>query len=145
MEDPLAAAPPSPSAGAAASPVATIQRRIVVWVDGAPVLASVPLVTKQTLNDLYLAAAAQPYIANPHDPQDAQYEGLTCAEVMVRKQIILAARTGDAEIVMDRLLGRPKQTVESTKLSLTYEDKLKEIARQESLRVPAHPIDAETA
>lgn len=134
--------------GAPAAPVSVVLRRLVVWgPDGTPVLTTEPVITKAQINDLYMAAAAQPYVPDPHNPQDAQYAGLTCAEVIVRKQIILAARTGEAETVMDRLVGRPKQSVESTKLTLTYEDTLKEIARKAGIPHgrPAGPppIDAE--
>lgn len=106
-------------------------------------MTTAPLITKNQLQDLYMAAAAQPFICeDPLDP-DFPYNGMTCAEVMVRKQILKAAQTGDAEMVMDRLLGRPKQSVESTKLSLTYEDFLKETARKEADKRPSPATIAE--
>lgn len=132
MDEHEEAAAPAPQTGAA---VVAVLRRLVTWdADGNPVVTTEKQLNKGALQDLYMVAAAQPYVVDPHDPQDAQYEGMTCAEVMVRKQTQTAARLGDAEVVMDRLLGRPKQSVESTKLTLTYEDTLKEIARKELLK-----------
>ncbi len=137
MQDPLAAAPVSPSAGAAATP---ILRKLVVWdAEGNPLVTTEQMLTKASIHDLWMSGAAQIYVPDPHDPLDAQYAGMTCAEVMVRKQIQNAARLGLAESVMDRLIGRPKQSVESTKLVLTYEDTLREIARKEDLKAGAPP------
>lgn len=139
-QDGEAVAPP----GAAASHIA-VKRRFITWdAAGNPQVVSEDVLTKAAINDLYMAAAAQMYEPEPGNAVDAQYAGLTCAEVMVRKQIMAAARSGAAEIVMDRLVGRPKQSTEVTKLNLTYEDTLREIARKESLKLgPPAPRRAE--
>ena len=122
----------------------SIQRRIVKWVDGIPAVSDVPIITKSQLQDLYAAAIAETFhCADPLDP-DFQYDGMTCAEVMVRKQIRLAAMSGlreDVEGIMDRIMGKPKQSTETTKLSLTYEDTLKEIARKEDAKSLPHVFD----
>lgn len=137
MEDqsaPASAGAPA-EAGAASSHIA-VKRRFITWdAAGNPQVVSEDVLTKAAINDLYMAAAAQMYEPDPHVPSDVQYAGLTCAEVMVRKQIQQAARTGLAETVMDRLVGRPKQSTEVTKLNLTYEDTLREIARKEQLKL----------
>jgi hypothetical protein len=65
-----------------------------------------------------------------HDAE-VKYLGMTCAEVMMVKRAQAAAR-GDAsamDALLDRALGRPKQSVESKSLKLSYEDYLKEQTR----------------
>lgn len=133
MQDEGAA--PAPSGAGAASHIA-VKRRFITWdAAGNPQVVSEDVLTKAAIQDLYLAAAAQMYEPEPGNAHDAQYAGLTVAEVMVRKQLMQAARTGNAEEVMDRLIGKPKQSTEVTKLNLTYEDTLREIARKESLKL----------
>lgn len=131
---------PAPAEPASAGAHIAVKRRFITWdATGNPQVVSEDVLTKAAIQDLYMAAAAQMYEPDPHTPSDAQYAGLTCAEVMVRKQIQQAARTGVAEIVMDRLVGKPKQSTEVTKLNLTYEDTLREIARKESLKLGPPP------
>ena len=133
----------APAEAGTASHIAA-KRRFITWdADGNPRVASEEVLTRAAVQDLYMAAAAQMYEPDPHVPSDAQYAGLTCAEVMVRKQIQQAARSGAAETVMDRLVGKPKQSTEITKLNLTYEDTLREIARKEAMKLgPPAPARA---
>lgn len=132
MEDPLFA------------PSTLVQRRLLVRdKDGNPTLAVVPLVTKAVMQDLHNAAAAMPYASPEPDPlhPDHFYDGMSCAEVMVRKRQTRAAFTGeDVEPVLDRLMGKPKQTSESLRINVTYEERIKQIAKDVSSRAP---IDAE--
>lgn len=134
MQDPLAA-PPAHLGGA------VIQRRLLDFdAEGNPCVVTVPLVTKSQLQDLWAAAGAAPYlVADPLSEEYRLYHGLSCAEVMVRKRMLEAARTGEqvsVDGVMDRLMGRPKQSSETTKLVLSYEDRLAEIARLETAKAP---------
>jgi hypothetical protein len=116
-------------------PVGATRRLLTIGPDGHAIVTLVPLITQQQVHDIYFAAATDPYeVEDPLDPEFLKYGGMPCVEVMIRKQVQLAARSGDAEVVMDRLLGRPKQAVESTRLNLTYEDHLAEIARRENLK-----------
>lgn len=125
---------------AALSPGPVINQRLVVWDEaGNPLVTTAPLITKRQLTDLYMAAAAQPFVCEDPLNPDFIYNGLSCAEVMIRKQMLLAAQTGNAEAVMDRLLGRPTQSVESKRLVMTYEEALREIGRKANLN-PAPPI-----
>lgn len=134
----------APAAAGAASSHLAPKRRFITWdADGNPRVASEEVLTRAAVQDLYMAAAAQMYEPDPNAIGDAQYAGLTCAEVIVRKQIQQAARSGAAEGVMDRLIGKPKQSTEITKLNLTYEDTLREIARKEALKLgPPAPARA---
>lgn len=123
-----------------------MNRRIVTWdAEGNPVATTERLVTKAQIQDLYAAAAGELFSCeDPFDP-DFIYNGLPLVEVIVKKQIRAAARNGEGEAVMDRLAGRPKQETLSTKLTLTYEDALREIERKENAKrfgqpVPSNPF-----
>lgn len=125
--------------------LAPVQQQLIVWRDGQPVLASEPVLTRGTLQSLYLVAAAQLYeITDPLDPDFGKYDGMTIAEVLVRKQLMNAARTGDAEAVMDRLIGKAISKSENLNVNLdgSYEGFLKRKAT-ELAKVFAKVVDAE--
>lgn len=139
---------PSPAASAAVP----VQQRIIIWNEkGEPVLAAQPVLSKQHLQSIYFVAAAQPYVVeDPLDPDFGLYDGCTIAEVMIRKQMIRAAKTGDkdeVEKVMDRLLGKPKWIGESVQVHASYEDVLKSIEAKVkgASATPSNPIDVGTA
>lgn len=65
---------------------------------------------------------------------DERYRGATLMEVMMHR-LTLKAATGDKDAVntvLDRLLGKPKQAVESVNVSMSYQDFLSDIAQKES-------------
>lgn len=121
--------------GPTLSPVLVpVQKRIIEWVDGAPVLAVQPVLDQSHVRSLYWIVAAQPYVVvDPLDPDFAKYDGLTIAEVLVRKQLEKAARSGDTgeiEVVMDRLIGKALSKSESVNVNLNgnYETWLRQKA-----------------
>lgn len=128
MDDPLFGAPAEPPLTPA---LVTINRRLMtVDAQGNPTVSIVPMVTKAAMQDLYNAAVALPFEApDPADPNH-KFDGMTCAEVMVRKQVERAARSGEPGEVTDRIMGKPKQTSESVKVSVTYEQWLKQTAQR---------------
>lgn len=136
MDDPVFG-PPQPAQGVA--PVATLQRRLLGWdAQGNPQLVTVPLVTPAAMQELYSAAAALPY-----EGPEKRFQGLSCAEVIVRKQIEAAANgIGDEEKVLDRLMGKAKQRSESLTVTATYEEFLKTVARGVTAPPPGI-VDAE--
>ena len=119
-----------------------VQRRIVEWdAAGQPVLTAQPVLTRQHIQSLYLVAAAQPYVIDdPFDPEFGVYDGMTIAEVLVRKQLMKAAKTGEAEMVMDRLIGKPMSRGENVNINATYEQYLKALQAKLAGQ-PAPPID----
>jgi hypothetical protein len=135
MDDPVFGPQPAP----VAAPPATIQRRLLGWDDrGNPVLTTVPVVTPKAMQDLYAAAATLPY-----EGPEKKYEGMSLAEVIVRRQIEAAAHgLGDDEKVLDRLMGKAKQRSESLTVVTTYEGMLKAIAEGVSTPPPG-VVDAE--
>lgn len=73
--------------------------------------------------------------------KELEFDGLTNAEVMFIKIARRAASGGDSaaeNTLLDRMLGKPKQSVESKNLNLTYEDLLREKAARAT---PAEVID----
>ena len=110
--------------------VAPVLRRVIVWDDaGVPQLATEPVLDKTQIRKAYFLIAAQPYICDdPLDPDFAKYDGMTIAEVLIRKQLDGAARSGDInaiETVMDRLIDKPLARGENLTVSTTYESYLK--------------------
>lgn len=133
--------PPPPSPKPVAIPV---NQRIITWDEhGQPVLTAQPVISKQQIQSLYMVVAAQPYVVDdPLSPDFGVYDGMTVAEVLVRKQITAAAKSGDTsliEIVMDRLIGKPLTRGENFSVSGSYEDFLKGI----ETRVKSAPIDVQ--
>ena len=142
--------PPSAPGGGALVP---IQQRIVSWdVDGNPVVRSVSVFTKAQVSEIAMAAASLPYV----DPNDelavtlglppSEFHGKTNLEVMLIRQARWAAESGDTDVidkVLDRLVGKPKQSVESHTISETYDQALQRIARAAAAAKPV-VIDAET-
>ena len=121
------------------------KRMIVLGPDGVPRPSSVPTISRQGIEDLAAVALSLPYkiaevplglddkahaeaVARRED--EMEFEGMTNAEVMIVK-LARSAAGGDAEatsMLLDRVLGRPKQSVESKTMSMTYADVLKEKA-----------------
>jgi len=128
--------------------------------EGVPVPVDVPALTRAGIEELPRTALSLPYLVPPLvlplDPgkdatraQRAQYDaecerleyehssemeflGMTNAVVMVIKQARAAAKgdPGATRDMLDRVLGKPKQSVESTSVVLSYEDVLREKARR---------------
>ena len=104
-----------------------VQRRIIEWdANGVPILTAQPVLTKAHIQSLYMVVAAQPYeVTDPLDPDFGLFDGMTIAEVLVRKQLLAAVKSGEAELVMDRLIGKALTKSESVTLHATYEEYLK--------------------
>ena len=127
-----------------AAALVPVQQRLIVWRDGLPVLTSEPVLTRGTVQNLYLLGAAQPYeVTDPLDPDFGKYDGMTIAEVLVRKQLMNAARTGDAEAVMDRLIGKSLSRGENLNVNVdgSYEGFLKRKAAELAQVVDAEVVE----
>lgn len=93
---------------------------------------------KEQVQQLYHAAIARPYMGqwNP-DTQtyfcEADYRHLTKMEVIIER-IVDRATTGElkaVDMLMDRVLGKPKQSVEAVTMSLSYTEYLDRLAKEE--------------
>lgn len=131
-----AATPPalgSPGAGG----LVPVTQRLVTWdAQGNPLVKNVAVFTKAQVSEVAMAAASQLYV----DPNDelaielgippSEFYGMTNLEVMLIKQARWAAESGETDViekVLDRLIGRPKQSSESHHVHETYEEALKRI------------------
>lgn len=109
-------------------------QRIIKWVDGKPVPTNIEILDKEAVADLPIAVISLPYERSEDEKEfgiDEEFEGMTNGEVALIIQARRASR-GDSkalEMLMDRIVGKPKQQIESKNLNLSYEDYLKELAR----------------
>jgi len=112
----------------------------VVWEGGVPHVEYRQMVNKDVLNDLPMAALSMPYKRTEQEiflDVDPEFEGMSNAEVM---NIRLARRAASGEMdatktILDRILGRPKQQIESRTISETYTQYLERIAAEEEEEV----------
>ena len=131
------------------APPAAALRRLVVWgPDGAPVVKTERVLSKPQIHDLIAASASLPYMPTPEEELLGIYHGMTNLEVMVVKQHHWAARSGDTaevEAILDRLVGKPKQSSEVLKITKTYDEALREIAENERRKQSGVPkiVEAE--
>jgi len=114
----------------------------MVWdpVTGLPTPSTAPLLTKPQIEETARAAASTLYVPAV-DPLtglvisgEEEFFGMTNIEVaQVRRARSAAAPGGLAhlESLEDRILGKPKQAVETKNVTLTYQDMLTELARRE--------------
>lgn len=106
-------------------------KKLIHWdKDGIPRPHTAWLLPKNRIDDVLLAAMALPYDGSP-DPTgeiylEPEYTGLTNIEVACIKQAKKAA-AGDLEslrFTVERLLGKPKQSVEQTSVTMSLKEYL---------------------
>ena len=123
----------SDSKEVAAPIVVPVLQRVIVWDEGGlPQLVAEPVLTKTHIRQAYFLIAAQPFVCDdPLDPDFGKYDGMTIAEVLVRKQLMGAASSGDPkqiEDAMDRLIDKPISRGENLNVNASYEQYLKGLA-----------------
>jgi len=136
-----------------------VNKRMIVWgPDGVPRPSSTITVSKQGIEDLAAVALSLPYKIAEIPPdlpdkehkaavlrqeEEMEFEGMTNVEVMLVK-LARSAAAGDPEatgMLLDRVLGRPKQSVESKSMTMTYADVLKEKASRAGAASKSDVID----
>lgn len=109
------------------------------WVDDRPAPKKSKNMVKEQIYQLYVAAVSSRYIGE-WDPEsqsyyiDERFEGCTNMEVMVMKEIeeSLTSNGGSARTrVLDRILGKPKQQVESMNVNANLMDFLEQVAKDQ--------------
>ncbi len=113
-------------------------KAMIKWVNGVPE----PYygdINPSSVKKLAVVAASLPY-EGTWDPDlemniiEPRFEGLTNAEVMWIR-LAESAANGDltaTNMMLDRILGKPKQSVESTSMTMSYQEFLNMIAKQEN-------------
>ena len=112
-------------------------KKIIKWVDGAPVPAYRQILTNTSIQQLPLTVISMPYertLEEELNNIDPEFEGLSNGEVMLIR-LAREAASGDPSamtILLDRILGKPKFQAEIKTLSMNYQDFLEELARREN-------------
>jgi len=115
------------------------------YVDGKLTPGYTDPTTVQQVKDFFPAVLALPYepqkVHGEIPPEEEKLRGLTVGEVIVYRQAMLAASnpnvvapdeiTKAAQFVIDRVIGKPKQIVESTQVNVTYSDLLAKWAKED--------------
>lgn len=117
--------------------------KLIKWENGIPVPVEKPLLNSQQIKDVAAAVLSLPY-EGEGDPLGADPElfGMSKLEVSLIK-MARAAADGDKwaiNFLLDRAVGKPKQTSETVKMDMTYEDYLKMKAEQDK-QGGSHPSD----
>ncbi len=114
-----------------------IKTSAIRWVNGMPE-PYIQCINPATVKQLATTAMSMPYEGefNPDTGTyviDPKYEGMTNAEVMWMK-VAQQAANGNLKavnIILDRVLGKPKQSIESTTMSMSYSEFLEQLAKQQ--------------
>lgn len=112
------------------------KQMIIKWVDGKPVPTEKEILTKEAVTELPIAVMSIPYKRTPLEIEfgiDEDLEGMSNGEVMMLRMSRDAAR-GDhkaTDMLLDRILGKPKMVSENKNLNLSYQDYLLELARKD--------------
>lgn len=115
-----------------------LDNNAIVWVNNAPQPRYGGPMGKAQLTQLFSAGLSMPYKGTYAPEEDAyiiedEYDGKTIGEVIVMKRLQKAAE-GDPDAtrdILDRVMGKPKQSVESTSVTMSYSDFLEMSANEE--------------
>jgi len=108
------------------------------WSKGYPEVVYKEMLTREAIADIPLAVVSMPFERTEEEiflGIDEDLEGKTIAEVMDIRLARSAAR-GDKEaykMLKDRILGKPKQEIQSTKLTMSYTEYLERVAEEENV------------
>jgi len=101
-----------------------MKQAVIVWENNVPRCVDRDVFPATEIKSVTEAILAEPF----YDPLGIwpEYEGMSKGEVVLR-QLIHAATRGDRDAtkeLLDRLVGRPKQQIESKRLTMSYQDYL---------------------
>jgi hypothetical protein len=125
-------------------------KKLIHWdANGIPRPHTDWLLPKKNIDDVLLASLALPYegtwnVELQQPVLESEYEGLTNIEVACIKQAKKAA-AGDLEALrftIERLLGKPKQAVEQTTVTMSLKEYLATIDLGEIVETVAHEVKA---
>jgi hypothetical protein len=126
---------------------------VINWSNGEPVVEYKQMLTKGVVGELPIAALSMPYTLEELDKVRSETErflgidehlvGKSIGEVM-NIRLARKAANGDKEayrILQDRILGKPKQEVQSTSVSMTYSEYLDNLPEDEEEIMEANVND----
>ncbi len=117
----------------------------VNWNSGSPVVEIKRMLTKEVLAELPLMAVSLPYKRTEEEILfgiDTEFEGRTNAEVINIKMARAAAR-GDgtaAKLLYERILGKPKQQIETHKVTENYHEFVDRVTKEENEVMEAEAV-----
>jgi len=116
------------------------ERKIIEWVNGIPVPKTERILNEANVKDIVKAASSMEFTQD--DDLSGIYPELYGLSYMEAATIQLArqAAMGDQkaiDMLLDRNIGKPKQTNENKNMNMTYQDFLDEISK------PAKPLQSE--
>lgn len=126
------------------------KQMIIKWVEGRPVPTKREIITKEAVADLPITVLSIPYRRTPLEIEfkiDVHLEGMTNGEVMMLRVAEDAAR-GDhkaADMLLDRILGKPKMVSENTNLNVNYTDLLEEFAKEDESESKETIVDTDAS
>lgn len=115
---------------------------IIKWENGEPIVVYREMLTKEVLADLPLAALSLPYKRTDEEillGLDPGFEGKSNAEVMNIRLTRLAAQghLDSIKMLQDRILGRPKQSIETKSITMSYAEYLEKKAEEANETIEA--------
>lgn len=117
---------------------------VITWESGEPVVKYRQMLTKNVIANMPIVAMSMPYKRTQEEIEediDPEFEGKTNIEVM-NIRLARKAAEGNLEayrLLTERVLGRPKQEVQSTNLSMSYSEFLEKVTEEENENI----IDAQ--
>lgn len=112
---------------------------MISWVNGVPEPSYGKIVTPQSCKKLAQVAASLPYEGEWDEDLsmyvvESRFKGMSNIEVMWIRLAEKAASGdhGAMNMIFDRILGKPKQSVESASVTMNYQEFLETIAKQEA-------------
>jgi hypothetical protein len=114
------------------------------WIEDMPQPKMSRGMQKEQVQQLHHAAGALPYrgrwdaVSRQYVIDDPRFVGATYFEVMIMKKFDRAVE-GDAKAeseIMDRVLGKPKQAMETVSMNMTFEDFLLQSAIESAKETP---------
>lgn len=144
LEDPLEELTALTAKPSLNTPYPTVEyRSLISWKDGIPYLSNTPVRVSQDPREI-LPTLLKLALDLPYSGLDPNLQGLTNAEAMAITHARKAA-DGDqfsTEILLDRVVGKPPQTIKSVALTGDINDFLDRVAEQEfrtTIEVPPPP------
>lgn len=112
---------------------------MITWVNGVPEPTYGKIVNVQSVKKLAQVAASLPYEGEWDEELEMfiiepRFKGMSNVEVMWVRLAEKAANgdVGAMGMIFDRILGKPKQSVETASVSMTYQEFLTELSKQQN-------------
>ncbi len=108
------------------------------WQEGLPIPINSRPMAKEQLSALFPAALSLPYQGEwNHETQsyfiEPRFRGLTDGEVLIErlKEKALGGDLKAMDMIFDRIMGKPKQAVETVSMNMSYSEYLDHLAAQD--------------